>query len=30
VLVINEVNPNGADPLTDPDWVELKNISGGP
>jgi Lamin Tail Domain len=26
-LVINEVDPNGTDPLTDPDWVELKNIS---
>jgi hypothetical protein len=29
-LVINEVNPNGADPLTDPDWVEIKNVSSGP
>lgn len=29
-LVINEVSPNGADPLTDPDWVELKNVSSAP
>jgi Lamin Tail Domain len=29
-LVINEVDPNGSDPLTDPDWVELKNISDEP
>lgn len=24
-VVVNEVYPHGADPLTDPDWVELKN-----
>ena len=26
-VVINEVFPHGADVLTDPDWVELKNVS---
>ena len=25
-LVVNEVFPHGADELTDPDWVEIKNI----
>lgn len=24
-VVVNEVFPHGADPLTDPDWAELKN-----
>lgn len=24
-VVVNEVYPHGGDPLTDPDWVELKN-----
>lgn len=24
-VVVNEVYPHGSDPLTDPDWVELKN-----
>jgi hypothetical protein len=28
-VVINELNPNGADPLTDPDWVELENLGPG-
>lgn len=26
-VVINEVYPHGVDPLTDPDWAELKNVS---
>ncbi len=25
-VVVNEIAPNGADPATDPDWVELKNL----
>ena len=25
-VVVNEVNPNGPDPATDPDWIELKNV----
>lgn len=24
-IVINEINPNGPDEATDPDWIELKN-----
>jgi hypothetical protein len=27
-LVINEVSPHGSDPLTDPDFAEIKNIGG--
>ena len=28
-VVINEVYPHGADPVSDPDWVELKNPTDG-
>lgn len=26
LVVVNEVYASGSDPLTDPDWVELKNV----
>lgn len=29
-VVVNEVFSSGSDPLTDPDWVELKNIGSSP
>lgn len=29
-LVLNEAYPHGADELTDPDWIEIKNLSSAP